>query len=97
MAKTPSTINLESKFWKLIEGYKKEHDFSSRNDAIQSMLTEWDMFHKFYSNGTPSNHNTINTNVYNDVNKDISEDTNDEKVDEKISKGLIQIASSMKD
>lgn len=41
MAKKSSTIHIENCFWDLIDDYKKTHDMSSRNTAIECILSEY--------------------------------------------------------
>lgn len=41
--KKSSTIHLEERFWELIKNYQNDNKLSSRNDAIQLMLHEWEI------------------------------------------------------
>ena len=41
MAKKSSTIHIENCFWDLIDSYKKENNMSSRNTAIECILSEY--------------------------------------------------------
>ena len=41
MAKKSSTIHIESCFWDLIDNYQKVNDMSSRNTAIECILSEY--------------------------------------------------------
>ena len=41
MAKKSSTIHIENCFWDLIDEYKNENNMSSRNTAIECILSEY--------------------------------------------------------
>ena len=41
MAKKSSTIHIENCFWDLIDDYKKDNGMSSRNTAIECILSEY--------------------------------------------------------
>ena len=41
MAKKSSTIHIESCFWDLIDNYQKVNNMSSRNTAIECILSEY--------------------------------------------------------
>ena len=41
MAKKSSTVYLEETFWDMINKFQKQNNLSSRNDAIQVILSEW--------------------------------------------------------
>lgn len=41
MAKKSSTIHIEQCFWDLIESYQNENKMSSRNTAIECILSEY--------------------------------------------------------
>lgn len=46
MAKRSSTIYLEEKFWNMVDKYQSDNNLSSRNDAFQMILSEWNMLSK---------------------------------------------------
>lgn len=43
MAKKSSTVYIEENFWNMISKFQAERDLSSRNDAIQVILSEWNI------------------------------------------------------
>ena len=43
MAKKSSTVYIEENFWDMISKFQAERDLSSRNDAIQVLLSEWNI------------------------------------------------------
>lgn len=43
MAKKSSTVYIEENFWDMISKFQAERDLSSRNDAIQVILSEWNI------------------------------------------------------
>lgn len=43
MAKKSSTVYIEENFWDMISKFRAERDLSSRNDAIQVILSEWNI------------------------------------------------------
>ena len=43
MAKKSSTVYIEENFWDMISKFQAERDLSSRNDAIQVTLSEWNI------------------------------------------------------
>lgn len=101
MAKKSSTIYLEQKFWELITDYQSNNDLSSRNDALQLILQEWDILRKI-------DFNNININVAAENNvvskpkeiivesKETIEPEEKKEVDPRIANGLLKIANSMK-
>lgn len=106
MAKKSSTIYLEQKFWELITNYQKNNDLSSRNDALQLILQEWDILRKIDFNNIKINVATENTveKVSNASNFKIidnkkvikSEDYEENKIDPRVTNSLFQIANTMK-
>ena len=57
MAKKSSTVYIEENFWDMISKFQAERDLSSRNDAIQVILSEWNIlkqidFHNIQVNVT---------------------------------------------
>lgn len=103
MAKKNSTVYLEEKFWELINSYQSENNLSSRNDAIQLILQEWNILRKIDFNNININVNGSREVVYKENvedksidNKDISEPKHEEKkVDPRIKDGLAKIMNSM--
>lgn len=99
MAKKSSTVYLESKFWDLITDYQNDNNISSRNDALQFMLQEWNILRKV-------NFNNVNTNITlnkNDepiepkVEKPIEEvKVKDKEIDPRIADGIMAITGTMK-
>lgn len=103
MAKRNSTIYLEDKFWKMIDTYQNENDFSSRNDAIQLILQEWSILRKIDFNNININVNTTKEVVYKekieDKVKEIEETKEEDKkpdIDPRLKDGLMKIVDSMK-
>lgn len=106
MAKKSSTIYLEQKFWELITNYQKNNDLSSRNDALQLILQEWDILRKIDFNNIKINVATESTaeKVSNASNFKIidnkkvieSEDYEENKIDPRVTNSLFQIANTMK-
>ena len=106
MAKKSSTIYLEQKFWELITDYQKNNDLSSRNDALQLILQEWDILRKIDFNNIKINVATENTTekVSNASNFKIidnkkvigSEDYEENKIDPRMTNALLKIANTMK-
>lgn len=47
MAKKSSTIHIENCFWKLIDDFQYENDMSSRNTAIECILSEYKALKSF--------------------------------------------------
>lgn len=43
MEKKSSTVYIEENFWDMISKFQAERDLSSRNDAIQVILSEWNI------------------------------------------------------
>ena len=43
MAKKSSTVYIEENFWDMISKFQAERDLSIRNDAIQVILSEWNI------------------------------------------------------
>lgn len=102
MAKRNSTIYLEDKFWKMIDTYQNENDFSSRNDAIQLILQEWSILRKIDFNNININVNTTKEIVYKEKIEDKVKETEDTKeedkkpeIDPRIKNGLAKIMNSM--
>lgn len=102
MAKRNSTIYLEDKFWKMIDAYQNENDFSSRNDAIQLILQEWSILRKIDFNNININVNTTKEIVYKEKIEDKVKETEETKekdkkpeIDPRIKNGLAKIMNSM--
>lgn len=57
MAKRSSTIYLEEKFWNMVDKYQSDNNLSSRNDAFQMILNEWNMLSKIDFNNIKVNIN----------------------------------------
>lgn len=74
MAKKPSTVYLEEIFWSMITEYQNNKGLSSRNDALQLILQEWDILRKI-------DFNNISINVSNGSNSVV---TPDKKMEEKV-------------
>lgn len=51
MAKKSSTIHIENCFWDLIDAYQKENNMSSRNTAIECILSEYKALKRVGTNG----------------------------------------------
>lgn len=103
MAKRNSTIYLEDKFWKMIDAYQNENDFSSRNDTIQLILQEWSILRKIDFNNININVNTTKEVIYKekteDKVKEIEETKEEDKkpeIDPRLKDGLMKIVGSMK-
>lgn len=101
MAKKSSTIYLEQKFWTMITDYQEDNGLSSRNDALQLILQEWDILRKIDFNNIKINmatENNVNTeSIENTVEKkEIIEPEEKKEIDPRIASGLLKIANSMK-
>ena len=106
MAKVASSINLERKFWDLIEDYQKKNGFTSRNDAIQLILHEWDILRKIDFNNIKININgnvpisnvSTETNNMNNEPEEISNSSKDDKesIDPMVLEGILGAASYIK-
>lgn len=101
MAKKSSTIYLEQKFWTMITDYQEDNRLSSRNDALQLILQEWDILRKIDFNNIKINmatENNVNTeSIENTVEKkEIIEPEEKKEIDPRIASGLLKIANSMK-
>lgn len=108
MAKKPSTVYLEEKFWDMIVDYQTDNDLSSRNDALQLILQEWDILRKIDFNNIKinvvSNNNIVSTGTQTVVEtkksiepkNNAAKDKKKEIVDPRITNGLLKIANSMK-
>lgn len=110
MAKKPSTVYLEEKFWDMIVDYQTNNDLSSRNDALQLILKEWDILRKIdFSNikiNVVSNNNIVSKEVQTIIETKESIESKDNTVkdeieekkpiDPRIANGLLKIANSMK-
>lgn len=101
MAKKSSTIYLEQMFWNMITDYQKINGLSSRNDALQLILQEWDILRKIDFNNIKINvatENNVNTKSREIIieNKEIVEPEEKKEIDPRIANGLLRIANSMK-
>ena len=57
MAKKSSTVYIEENFWDMISKFQAERDLSSRNDAIQVILSEWNILKQIGFNNIQVNVN----------------------------------------
>jgi hypothetical protein len=57
MAKKSSTVYIEENFWDMISKFQAERDLSSRNDAIQVILSEWNILKQIDFNNIQVNVN----------------------------------------
>lgn len=101
MAKKSSTIYLEQKFWTMITDYQEDNGLSSRNDALQLILQEWDILRKIDFNNIKINmatENNVNTESKENTveKKEIIEPEEKKEIDPRIASGLLKIANSMK-
>lgn len=101
MAKKSSTIYLEQMFWNMITDYQKINGLSSRNDALQLILQEWDILRKIDFNNVKINvatENNVNTKSREIIieNKEIVEPEEKKEIDPRIANGLLRITNSMK-
>ena len=55
MAKKSSTVYIEENFWDMISKFQAERDLSSRNDAIQVILSEWNILNQIDFNNIQVN------------------------------------------
>ena len=101
MAKKSSTVYLEEVFWNMITEYQNNKGLSSRNDALQLILQEWDILRKI-------DFNNISINVSSESNSVVmpdkmveekvkSENKEETKIDPRITQGIFGIANSMKE
>lgn len=103
MAKTSSTIYLEQKFWEIITDYQKKNNLSSRNDAIQLILKEWDILRRIDFNNikinVSSESNIVTKPIENFVKSEEpieTEEDNENKIDPRVTSSLFNIAKTMK-
>lgn len=103
MAKTSSTIYLEQKFWELITDYQDDNNLSSRNDAIQLILKEWDILRRIDFNNikinVSSENNVVAKPIENVIESEKSirtEEDNEDKIDPRVTSSLFNIAKTMK-
>ena len=79
MAKKSSTVYIEENFWDMISKFQAERDLSSRNDAIQVILSEWNILKQIDFNNIQ-----VNVNI-GDISQVIKQSENiieDEKIEE---------------
>ena len=79
MAKKSSTVYLEETFWDMINKFQKQNNLSSRNDAIQVILSEWSILKQIDFNNMQ-----VNVNI-GDISQVIKQSENiieDEKIEE---------------
>ena len=79
MAKKSSTVYIEENFWDMISKFQAERDLSSRNDAIQVILSEWSILKQIDFNNIQ-----VNVNI-GDISQVIKQSENiieDEKIEE---------------
>ena len=101
MAKKSSTVYLEQIFWDMITDYQNTKNLSSRNDALQLILQEWDILRKIDFNNININiadkHKPIvdTVQVINEPEEQL-EVKQEETVDPRIANGIFKIASTMK-
>lgn len=62
MAKRSSTIHIEECFWELIDNYQLKHKISSRNTAIECLLSEYRAFKEISFKQVEENTLTESTN-----------------------------------
>ena len=76
MAKKSSTVYIEENFWDMISKFQAERDLSSRNDAIQVILSEWNILKQI-------DFNNIQVNVtLGDVSQVAKQTKNTEQIEE---------------
>lgn len=110
MAKKPSTVYLEEKFWDMIAKYQIDNGLSSRNDALLLILKEWDILRRIDFNNiniNVTNENKITSDSKIDIQpkqpietpNDETENTEVEKkeeIDSRIASGILNMANTMK-
>lgn len=77
--KKSSTVYLEETFWDMINKFQKQNNLSSRNDAIQVILSEWSILKQIDFNNIQ-----VNVNI-GDISQVIKQSENiieDEKIEE---------------
>lgn len=76
MAKKSSTVYIEENFWDMISKFQAERDLSSRNDAIQVILSEWNILKQIDFNNIQ-----VNVNI-GDVSQVVRQIENTEQIEE---------------
>ena len=97
MAKKSSTVYIEENFWDMISKFQAERDLSSRNDAIQVILSEWNILKQIDFNNTQVN---VTLGDVSQVAKQIknTEQTKEENEDQRIIKEtLLKMEEEMPD
>ena len=97
MAKKSSTVYIEENFWDMISKFQAERDLSSRNDAIQVILSEWNILKQIDFNNIQVN---VNIGDVSQVARQIenTEQTKEEDEDQKIIKEtLLKMEEEMPD
>lgn len=104
MAKKSSTVYLEQKFWDMIEDYCEKNGFSSRNDGLTLILSEWNILKNIDFNNINITVNGSKEVIYKEVedNKETIEPPEQPKeeiekeVDPRLKEGLMKIIGTMK-
>ena len=96
MAKKSSTVYIEENFWDMISKFQAERDLSSRNDAIQVILSEWNILKQIDFNNIQVN---VTLGDVSQVSENIIEDEKiEEDEDQKIIKeSLFKMEEEMPD
>lgn len=97
MAKKSSTVYIEENFWDMISKFQAERDLSSRNDAIQVILSEWNILKQIDFNNIQVN---VTLGDVSQVARQIenTEQTKEEDEDQKIIKEtLLKMEEEMPD
>lgn len=97
MAKKSSTVYIEENFWDMISKFQAERDLSSRNDAIQVILSEWNILKQIDFNNIQVN---VNIGDVSQVARQLenTEQTKEEDEDQKIIKEtLLKMEEEMPD
>lgn len=97
MAKKSSTVYIEENFWDMISKFQAERDLSSRNDAIQVILSEWNILKQIDFNNIQVN---VTLGDVSQVAKQIknTEQTKEENEDQRIIKEtLLKMEEEMPD
>nr|DAV02460.1 MAG TPA: hypothetical protein [Caudoviricetes sp.] len=97
MAKKSSTVYIEENFWDMISKFQAERDLSSRNDAIQVILSEWNILKQIDFNNIQVN---VNIGDVSQVARQIenTEQTKEEDEDQRIVReSLLKMEEEMPD
>lgn len=95
--KKSSTVYIEENFWDMISKFQAERDLSSRNDAIQVILSEWNILKQIDFNNIQVN---VNIGDVSQVARQIenTEQTKEEDEDQRIVReSLLKMEEEMPD